>query len=126
MNTIVIYGALALTGVAFVMFFLKGKKKPDLNTSLRFEKIDSNPSSPRISLPSVKKLTKRDDQIQVRVFYGSQTGTAEDFGGTLVKEAKNFDAFFPVLTPLDDYNFVINIYIFLIKIMVILIIIMYL
>lgn len=49
------------------------------------------------------KAVKKAGQIGVKIFFGSQTGTAEDFSGTLADEASSYD-FFPEVVDMEEYD----------------------
>ena len=49
------------------------------------------------------KAVKKEGQIGVKIFFGSQTGTAEDFSGTLADEASSYN-FFPEVVDMEEYD----------------------
>ena len=87
-----------------------------LITGFTIYKLSRPPPPPPKIQPIVQKKPKGKPQLEalegtipVRVFFGSQTGTAEDFSHKLASELKRYK-FFPIVTDLEDYDSVIDLF----------------
>ncbi|KAK3083908.1 hypothetical protein FSP39_005129 [Pinctada imbricata] len=74
-----------LAGMAAYWFFFKNKKQEQPT----FKKLTVQPAQGRMSDPSFINKMKSASR-NVIVFYGSQTGTAEEFAGRLAKDAQGY------------------------------------
>lgn len=89
-------------GIAWKFLFKKEDKKPTFTpNTIKFD------SAPKISLASTKKTKKEKQPGQkgVKVVFGSQTGTAEDFAQTISEEAESY-GFFSEVVDLEDFSVV--------------------
>jgi len=93
-------GLVILLGAIWKLLFSKPKPPTFNPTTIKFE-----PSKKLTSLPNIRKevAKKKPGQIGIRLLFGSQTGTAEDFCNTLAEEAKSYN-FFPEIGDLEDYD----------------------
>jgi len=72
--------------------------------------ISNNSTSSSLTSPKDKKQTKASQQPRdssltpIKIFFGSQTGTAEEFSRKLASEAKRYK-FDPIVTDLEEYDF---------------------
>mmetsp|Transcript_2827 Transcript_2827/g.4034 ORF Transcript_2827/g.4034 Transcript_2827/m.4034 type:complete len:642 (+) Transcript_2827:49-1974(+) len=77
-----------------ILFGSNGEKKPAFSPAeIKFD------PAPKIGLSAIKKevKVKKPGQIGVKVVFGSQTGTAEDFAQTIAEEAASYDFFSEVV-----------------------------
>lgn len=94
--------AFLITAVIAWKVFLKKPvdDKPTFSpSSIKFE------AAPKITLNSSKKkkTEKKEGQVALKVLFGSQTGTAEDFAQTIAEEAASYN-FYSEVVDLEDFS----------------------
>lgn len=99
-------GILLIVAVLIWKFVIAGPRNtppPEFSRNITFS------SAPKLVVNANKKevKVKKEGQIGVKVFFGSQTGTAEDFASTLVEEGNSYN-FFTEIRDLEDYSTVID------------------
>merc|ERR1712137_633777 len=97
-----IYVAALLLAVIAAWKFLGSGSSSSAPRGITPLKIENAP--PKIILASKKaKKVKQPGQIGLKVVFGSQTGTAEDFAQTIAEEAASYN-FFSEVVDLEDFT----------------------
>ena len=94
-------GIVLIVAVLIWKFVIAGTRStppPEFSRNITFS------SAPKLVVNANKKQVKekKEGQVGVKVFFGSQTGTAEDFANTLVEEGNSYN-FFAEICDLEDY-----------------------
>lgn len=99
-----VVGALVVLAVVYWLFL-----KPTTPTRPRFDPkpvaFDTIRPIPKLGSggPATSKQVRKAGQVCCKILWGSQTGTAEDFAGTLAEEARTYD-FYSEVEDLESYS----------------------